>query len=810
MKKRVMSLVLALVLVLTMLPVQAMAATINDSNVFVKQSESRKCTLTSAVMMLRRRAIIDGNANWDSISESTLAPEAWINGTGLRYSFSYMGMNVSHAYFSSDSLADKKAELIKLLNQHPEGIEIYDMTLPHAVLLTDYDSSTGTFYCADPAPGTDTGRIKLSESWNADNRGGTQDGVISNLGKYWYITNKEGGGPGLVTVSFNANGGSCSTGSMYVTASGTLSSLPTAQREGYRFLGWYTAKSGGTKVDTSTKITADMTVYARWRDVTVRGTCGPNLNWSYNEDIGTLAISGSGEMTDWTSASAPWYQYRSGIKRVELGSKIKNIGNNAFKDLTKLKTVVIKSELQKIGDSAFENCTALSSVEGIDGVQIIGASAFRKCTALSEIGIPDGCVNVGAYAFSGAAIKSVHVPESTQILGEGVFSDCTALSYVELPSGLATLKTKSFSGCTKLAAVVFYGDNSYGGAQTLIESDAFSGCKALKELSVYSRAENLHIASNALRGCVNLESVSLDCRSLSLENNAFPSGAKINYVMISGEYGSVASRAFAGVTATIVYPQNGTKWNDMVGSNFGGTLSWEGYDNHVHELSSKVVAPTCSERGYTVYTCTACGESFTDNYVAALGHHFVNGVCTRCTKENPFSDIKAEGSHKPYTDAILWAAEQEITTGYGDGTFRPDADCTRAQVVTFLWRAAGSPEPKSGANPFNDVNKNDQRPYYKAILWAVEKGITTGLTATEFSPNGTCTRAQFVTFLWRYMDKPANSGINPFTDVAENHYYQAILWAYESGVTTGYGNGIFRPNIACSRAQVVTFIYRAV
>ena len=632
MKKRLLSLVLALALVITMLPalsIEAMAATINDSNVFVKQSGSGKCTLASAVMMLRRRAIIDGQANWESITESTLAEEAWISGTGLRYSFSYMGMSVSHAYFSSDSLADKKAELIKLLSKHPEGIEIYDMNLPHAVLLTDYDSATDTFYCSDPAPGISSGRIKLSESWNARNRGGTQDGVINSLGKYWYITNKSGGGPGLATVSFNANGGKCDVASMYVTASGTLSSLPAATREGYKFLGWYTAPSGGSKVDTTTRISGDMTVYAQWKDTTVRGTCGDSMSWSFNKDTGVLKIYGSGDMTDWSASSggeAPWYGYRGTIKKVEIGTGIKNIGDYAFRGLTKLKSVNIRAELQKIGSGAFENCSALTAVEGVEGVQIIGGSAFKNCSALEEIGIPDGCVNVGSYAFSGTAVKSAHVPVSTRSLGEGVFSGCKALTYAELPSGLMTLKSGSFSGCTSLAAVIFYGDDSYGGAETLIEGDAFSGCTALGEVSIYSRAESLRIAQNALRGCVNIKSVSLDCRSLCLENNAFPSGASINYVMISGEYGSVADKAFAGVSANIVYPQNGTKWSEKVGSNFGGTLTWEGYDNHVHSYTADVTAPTCSERGYTTYTCSGCGESFVGSYVALLGHHFVNGV----------------------------------------------------------------------------------------------------------------------------------------------------------------------------------------
>ena len=813
MKKRLLSLVLALALVLTMLPVfsvEAMAATINDENVFLKQEVSGECTLISATMMLRRRAIIDGNANWKSITKDDVAKTAWVS-DGLRYSFSYMGMDVNHEK-ATGSLADKKARLIELLSKHPEGIEIYDDGIPHAVLVTDYDSATGTFYCADPAPSISAGRIKLSESLNARNSGRTQDGVINNIYKYWYITNKNGGGPGLVTVTFNANGGKCSVTSDYVTPSGTLSSLPTATRGGYIFLGWYTAPSGGRKVDTTTKFSGDTTVYAQWKEV--GGSCGDNASWSYNDENGILKITGSGDMSDWSAVSgreAPWYEYRGTIKQVEIGTGIKNIGDYAFRGLTKLVSVNIQAELQKIGSGAFENCTSLTSLEGIEGVQIIGGSAFRNCSALAEIGIPDGCVNVGSYAFSGTAVKSIHVPASTRALGEGAFSGCKALTYAELPSGLLTLKSGSFSGCTSLAAVIFYGDDSYGGAETLIESDAFSGCTALSELSIYSRAESLRIAQNALRGCVNIKSVSLDCRSLCLENNAFPSGAGINYVMISGEYGSVADKAFEGVSANIVYPQNGTQWNSKVGSNYGGSLTWEGYDNHVHSYTAAVTEPTCSERGCTTYTCSGCGESFVDSYVAMLGHHFEDGVCTRCGRENPFNDIKAEDAHKPFTDAILWAAEEKISTGYSDGSFRPDASCTRAQVVTFLWRAAGSPEPESRTNPFSDVSgEGDLKPYYKAILWAVEQGITSGVTKTEFAPNSPCSRAQFVTFLWRYMDKPANSGINPFSDVTANNYYQAILWAYESAVTTGYADGTFRPNSVCSRAQVVTFIYRAV
>ena len=129
-------------------------------------------------------------------------------------------------------------------------------------------------------------------------------------------------------------------------------------------------------------------------------------------------------------------------------------------------------------------------------------------------------------------------------------------------------------------------------------------------------------------------------------------------------------------------------------------------------------------------------------------------------------------------------------------------------MVTFLWRAAGSPEPTSGANPFVDV-KSDAY-YYKAVLWVVENGITTGTSADKFSPNSACTRAQVVTFLWRAEGKPAPvSTANPFKDVNPSEYYgQAVLWAVENGVTTGTSADRFSPASTCTRAQIVTFLYR--
>lgn len=172
---------------------------------------------------------------------------------------------------------------------------------------------------------------------------------------------------------------------------------------------------------------------------------------------------------------------------------------------------------------------------------------------------------------------------------------------------------------------------------------------------------------------------------------------------------------------------------------------------------------------------------------------------------NVFADMPTKGNWAH--DAIDWAIVTGVTSGTSETTFSPNAGCTRAQVVTFLWRAAGSPEPTSNNNPFTDVTGGY---YYKAVLWAVENNITSGTSETTFSPNSTCTRAQIVTFLWRFEGSPApKTTNNPFTDVKPGSYYEkAVLWASESGVTAGTSATTFSPDATCTRAQVVTFLYR--
>ena len=170
---------------------------------------------------------------------------------------------------------------------------------------------------------------------------------------------------------------------------------------------------------------------------------------------------------------------------------------------------------------------------------------------------------------------------------------------------------------------------------------------------------------------------------------------------------------------------------------------------------------------------------------------------------SPFSDVSTSAY---YYEAVKWAQEKGITGGIGNGLFGPNQPCTRAQIVTFLWRAAGSPEPKAMSS-FADVSTDAY--YAKAVAWAVENGITTGTGDGKFSPDATCTRAQSVTFLFRAIGKLVDSKAE-FSDVLTDSYYaNAVAWAVENGVTNGIGDGLFGPNNSCTRAQIVTFLFRA-
>jgi predicted nucleic acid-binding Zn ribbon protein len=247
-------------------------------------------------------------------------------------------------------------------------------------------------------------------------------------------------------------------------------------------------------------------------------------------------------------------------------------------------------------------------------------------------------------------------------------------------------------------------------------------------------------------------------------------------------------------------------------------------------VTDPAVAPTCTKEGKTAGShCSVCGAVVqSQETVAKIDHTWDNGrvtadatttaagvttyTCTACgttrTEEIPkltvsFADVP-EGQY--FTQPVAWAVSNGITNGTGANTFSPEQTCSRGQIVTFLWRAAGKPIVDV-ENPFTDVKEGAY--YYDAVLWAYTSGITTGTGANTFSPDANCTRGQIVTFLWRYAGSPTVSAGSAFQDVAQGQYYtSAVYWAVANGITNGTSQTTFSPNTVCTRSQAVTFLYR--
>ena len=286
------------------------------------------------------------------------------------------------------------------------------------------------------------------------------------------------------------------------------------------------------------------------------------------------------------------------------------------------------------------------------------------------------------------------------------------------------------------------------------------------------------------------------------ENGAYKVKGGVDEVTVAATFKSTGGGNTGGggggggvvSTYTLTFDTNGGSAIDKITKDSGTTIDLAAYK------------PT--RAGYTFagwFSDKALTKAVTSVKLTANTTVYAKWTQNGGTAQNPFMDVK-EGAY--YYDAVLWAVEQKITSGTSATTFSPDASCTRAQMVTFLWRAAGSPKVENGKNPFTDVKADAY--YYDAVLWAVEKGVTSGTSATTFSPDATVTRGQTVTFLYRNAGSPEVSGTMPFTDVEADAYYaKAVQWAVQQKITTGTSETTFSPMSDCTRGQIVTFLYRA-
>ena len=382
----------------------------------------------------------------------------------------------------------------------------------------------------------------------------------------------------------------------------------------------------------------------------------------------------------------------------------------------------------------------------------------------------DSGFGTGTVVTSGSTVtpgQTFHVRKAAS--GDIPASEGTEFTIPARPDAPAapTVKSKTYSSVT--LEVILGAQYSMDGGATWQDSPEFTGLSASTAYRFVARY-----------GATESRFASLASAELNVTTNAALSGGGYTYYTI---------KATAGVNGAI---------------SPSGSVSVREGRNQTFTITPNT--------GYAISNVKIDGKSVgavkSYTFENVKGNHTIEAIFMKANG-NPqtgvFVDVP-EGSY--YEEAVAWAVENGITKGTSDTTFDPNGICTRAQAVTFLWRAAGCPASKTITMPFTDVKAGSY--YYDAVLWAVENGITKGTSDTTFSPDVTCSRAQIVTFLWRSEKSPAAGSSNPFTDVAADAYYaDAVLWAVKEDVTKGTTDTTFDPNADCTRAQIVTFIWRA-
>lgn len=594
----------------------------------------------------------------------------------------------------------------------------------------------------------------------------------------------------------------------------TLGFIPANVNLGEKMFAWYDL---GVQTHTiSTIVTATFTVPAN----TPAGTYSVGL-----KDLNCVKVTGTNYGDAWEeagSASAtltlvdPSHREPQTITAADVemtyGDTDKKIDATAYGAIT----YAVKAGSEDIIDVAADGkLTAKNVGEAYVIVTAAGDNTYASATKEVKVTVsakaitPAVTVSAGKLAYTGKAqTPSVTVKGGSVTLTEGV--DYT-LSYSDNQNaGQATITITAKDGGRYTFAAV---------------TENFTIDKAVITITAEDKSAHVGDAAPALTytvsGLVNGETLAVEP---TVAYAAEPDMTKTGTVeiLVSG------AQAPAGDNYTINYvkglltivdksaplPITGSKANTItIGSAENGKVS---SDRASAVAGTKVTITVTPDSGFAlgeVSVVDANGKALDlvslgngkYSFTMPAGAVTVKASFAPVAGNCPFTDVKV-GDY--YYDAVLWAVDKGITTGVSATRFDPNGSCTRAQAVTFLWRAMGSPAPTGASMSFTDVAADSY--YYNAVLWAVENGVTTGTSATTFSPDAPCDRGQIVTFLHRAMKSPAASAQSTFADVAADAYYaQAVAWAVENGVTTGTGDNAFSPAASCSRSQIVTFLYRA-
>ena len=518
-----------------------------------------------------------------------------------------------------------------------------------------------------------------------------------------------------------------------------------------------------------------------------------------------------------------------------------------------VESVSMSDAVNAVGEGAFSNCSKLKSAVLPKGLKELKKSLFSGCSALEAISIPDSVKTLGEGVFSGcAALKEVKIPGEVTVIPKNAFSGCAALESVSIPASVTAIKEAAFDGCTALKNVTFLGkDDEWGKVTIAGKNDALDSATKNFPNHTHSYVDTVTAPTCTANGYTVHKCSCGDTKTDSytkMLGHSYQGGICVRCGVLEDHKHDFKQT----VTAPTCISEGFTTYTCACGESY--KKNYVSALEHKPELKNEKKAG-CLKGGYTGdEVCTVCGKVFKAGSVilalghstelrnekaamcvnggytgdlvcvrcgdiieqgkatAAVGHKFFGGKCSVCdARESGSRPVEAKSFDDVipgtfYYDAVMWAVKNNITKGTGASTFSPGAGCTRFQIVTFLWRACGCPTAATAAS-FSDVSPSDS--FYEAVRWAVERGITNGTGGSSFSPYATCTRAQIVTFLYRAAGSPTVSSGIRFFDVAPNAFCRdAVVWATERGITNGTSDTTFSPDAACTRAEVVTLLYR--
>lgn len=572
-------------------------------------------------------------------------------------------------------------------------------------------------------------------------------------------------------ITLDANGGEVTSNAVEVVRNAKLGTLSTPTRDGYTFRGWNTAADGSGEAVTAETIPAGgATYYAVWsKTQTVDNVSVDFVSIPDQEYTGSAIEPTVYYMKEGALVSADGVSYRD---NTDCGTAYATVTVNDQEFTVEFKIVPATVDMTGVSFLAqtfpYDGQEHSLAITGTlpEGVSVIyegngrtnagSQNVTAKFTASENYAsIPDMTAKLTitrAYITIAADSKTMYVNEAVPELTYTVISQVTG-EPVDVELGFVPDLTCSADGTTKGRFSIQITGTSYKLYTNYVLSSAYDGYQN-GTLTVMDRSSGSSSGSSAY----------------SVTASAADNGT----VTVTPKSAS------KGTTVTItVQPDDGYELAALT----------------VTDANGNQLALTDKGGGKYTFVMPASKVEIKASFVETETPVVVPG----------FTDVPA-GAY--YADAVAWAVENSITLGTSDTTFSPDQGCTRAQVVTFLWRAAGCPAAEC-ENPFTDVLPGSY--YYDAVLWAVEKGVTIGTSSTTFSPEDVCSRGQIVTFLWRNENQPTASTTSSFADVDSNAYYAgAVEWAAENAITVGTNpeGTLFSPNDDCTRAQIVTFLYR--